>query len=394
MTFVVKSTDDITNAGMTLAANDQLLILDGVHVGGTDFGGTGIAAGGGNVIQVMGTVFGWLPIQLNGAGGNNVTITATGSVFGTQEGIEFHGAGNTLHNRGQIDGGSVAVAFADANSVVFNSGTIHTDGPNANAVAFLTGGSRVVNTGTISNEGVTTLGAAISASGSGDPNVVQNTGEIFGTHTAIDINGKVVNAGHIHGDIVFLDNADVYNGQSGYLDGTIFAGNGADLLKGGAGDEIFMGELGNDTLKGGAGDDILNGGIGADRLDGGAGEDTFVYAGVSDSRNTSHDTIIGFDPSEDVIDLNVVVHGLDPTPSGPATVNAVSIGTDLAGILGPTQLLSRHATMLFVTGGNLSGHTLLVVDGNNVSGFQAGGDYVFDMKDAVNLFNLTIDNFV
>ena len=81
MALVLKTTDDISNTGIALAANDQLLIFEGVHVGNTQFGGTGIAAGGGNTIQVMGTVFGWLPIQLNGSGANHVTIAATGSVF-------------------------------------------------------------------------------------------------------------------------------------------------------------------------------------------------------------------------------------------------------------------------------------------------------------------------
>lgn len=67
------------------------------------------------------------------------------------------------------------------------------------------------------------------------------------------------------------------------------AGRGAALVAGGGGA----------TLTGTAGDDILMDGDGADRLEGGAGADRFVLIGDGQA-----DTIVGFDPLEDVLDLS------------------------------------------------------------------------------------------
>mgnify|MGYP005843988307 CR=1 FL=1 len=60
------------------------------------------------------------------------------------------------------------------------------------------------------------------------------------------------------------------------LDGAdeLRGGAGDDLLEGGGGPDRLFGEAGNDTLRGGDGDDVLSGGDGADRLEGGAGRDS------------------------------------------------------------------------------------------------------------------------
>ena len=49
---------------------------------------------------------------------------------------------------------------------------------------------------------------------------------------------------------------------------------GADLLDGGAGDDVMLGQRGRDTLRGGDGADYLIGGGEGDALDGGPGSDT------------------------------------------------------------------------------------------------------------------------
>jgi len=75
--------------------------------------------------------------------------------------------------------------------------------------------------------------------------------------------------------------------------------NRNDRLVGGAGNDRLIGGGGDDTLVGGVGNDTLVGGTGRDRLRGGSGSDRFVYRSLRDAG----DTLIGFNPQQDVIDL-------------------------------------------------------------------------------------------
>jgi Ca2+-binding RTX toxin-like protein len=85
-------------------------------------------------------------------------------------------------------------------------------------------------------------------------------------------------------------------------------GGGGDALLGRAGKDRLVGRTGNDTLDGGAGRDRLTGGEGADLLTGGGGKDTFIYQNVSDSGTTAatRDTITGFIPGTDIVDLSAI----------------------------------------------------------------------------------------
>jgi VCBS repeat-containing protein len=56
----------------------------------------------------------------------------------------------------------------------------------------------------------------------------------------------------------------------------LHGGWGNDVLIGGAGNDLLLGEWGNDQLRGGAGRDVLAGGFGADDLRGDAGADVLV----------------------------------------------------------------------------------------------------------------------
>lgn len=73
---------------------------------------------------------------------------------------------------------------------------------------------------------------------------------------------------------------------------------GADDLVGDARGDLLWGGAGDDTLAGGGGDDVLVDGTGADLLIGGEGPDYFVLVG-----DGAADTIRGFDPARDRIDL-------------------------------------------------------------------------------------------
>ncbi|MBD1866723.1 type I secretion C-terminal target domain-containing protein [Cyanobacteria bacterium FACHB-471] len=72
-----------------------------------------------------------------------------------------------------------------------------------------------------------------------------------------------------------------------------------DRLTSKAGNDILKGGDGADELIGGEGNDTLVGGLDRDLLQGGVGRDRFVYHSTAERG----DTIIDFDPAEDVINL-------------------------------------------------------------------------------------------
>ena len=74
----------------------------------------------------------------------------------------------------------------------------------------------------------------------------------------------------IEGDVIA--DAEVVLGGAG--DDLLFGRSGEDTFDGGPGDDELWADAGNDTLLGGTGDDYLNGGAGDDTLDAGDGDDT------------------------------------------------------------------------------------------------------------------------
>jgi Ca2+-binding RTX toxin-like protein len=76
-------------------------------------------------------------------------------------------------------------------------------------------------------------------------------------------------------------------------------------MTGNAAGNLLSGLAGNDTLYGGAGNDTLIGGLGADRLYGEAGADVIRYLSASEGG----DTIYGFVPGEDAIELSAAGFG-------------------------------------------------------------------------------------
>ncbi|MES2339452.1 MAG: calcium-binding protein [Pseudomonadota bacterium] len=140
---------------------------------------------------------------------------------------------------------------------------------------------------------------------------------------------------------------------------TVYAGAGADTIIGGA-----------------QGDTILGGG-GGDRLTGGGGADTYLIYQPSHSTGAGYDRITDF-AAEDRIDLPVPVTAIGATVTSGA-LSTATIDADLSAIFGAAQLDARMATLFTPTSGDLAGRTFLVVDGNNVAGYQAGADYLFEL---------------
>jgi Ca2+-binding RTX toxin-like protein len=165
-----------------------------------------------------------------------------------------------------------------------------------------------------------------------------------------------------------------------------------DVLEGNAGDNTLMGEDGNDTLISGGGNDTLVGGAGADLLNLGSGHDTVVLNAASESTGAAFDTVHGFDAGMDQFLLPVSVTGIDPAITS-GMLRKQFFDSDLARVADAAHLLASHATVFTVSQGNFNNQTFLVVDGNGVSGYQAGADYVFRLDQATNLNQLSASSF-
>ncbi|HEX8376088.1 MAG TPA: M10 family metallopeptidase C-terminal domain-containing protein, partial [Geminicoccaceae bacterium] len=137
---------------------------------------------------------------------------------------------------------------------------------------------------------------------------------------------------------------------------------------------------GNDVFIGGSGADSIRGSFGADTLTGGAGADTFLYRNAAESSGTHHDTIVGFDYSQDKIDLPVSVSGFSATPSvTQGSLSTASFDADLAAAV--NGALDPNKALLFTaSAGDYAGKTFLVVDGNGDGSYQVDQDYVFLMQ--------------
>lgn len=98
---------------------------------------------------------------------------------------------------------------------------------------------------------------------------------------------------------------DKMNGKGG--NDRAFGGSGNDNIKGGGGSDFLKGDAGKDKLTGGGGNDILWGGNDNNRdiLRGGGGKDAFQFKRLMDKA----DTIIGFKPGTDIIDMRRVLSG-------------------------------------------------------------------------------------
>jgi RTX calcium-binding nonapeptide repeat (4 copies) len=141
----------------------------------------------------------------------------------------------------------------------------------------------------------------------------------------------------------------------------------------------FLGGSDGDRFFGGGGDDRIEGAGGADMLSGGGGHDIFVYTGTGDSTGTTFDTLVDFDPAEDVIDLPGSVTGLAASVAHGA-LSLASFNADLAAALG--GLGASQAGFFAPDAGDFAGKIFLVVDANGVAGYQAGEDYVFAVTGA------------
>ena len=352
MTTWYEGTDDVDiNPVVNMAANDILYVAGGVKVGCSQ-NDYGVTSAGLASVTVYGELFSAGARAFEASGGsNNIYIGAGGSVSGRTVAIALFGSNNSIINDGSISGTDPIYMLGGQNSVI-NSGHIGAYG----------------------------LAIHIMSASDDHPNTIDNSGTIasFLGHTAIDTGAAattITNSGHIAGNIDFGIGNDTYDGALGTIAGRINGGGGHDLIVTGPGN------------------DVIAGGPGPDTLEGGGGHDRFVYSAVSQSTGTKHDTLVEFDFRRDWFDLNKTVTGIDATISH-GQLRAAHFNHDLGAAVKATTLHKGHAVIFKPTTGNLAGHIILVVDANGHAGYQTNADYVFDLKDPVNLGQLTVGDFI
>lgn len=195
---------------------------------------------------------------------------------------------------------------------------------------------------------------------------------------------KLVNGNVASGKSLTVDASALGSSHHANINGAAET-DGTLTMKGGAGADTFTGGHGKDTLTGGAGGDVLKGGGAADKLTGGAGSDKFVYAGVTDSASTKHDTVTDFDASADKFDLSFAVHS---TGSRTGTVRSSHFDSDL------TKLLKGHLASHEAVVVHAGSRTYLVVDADGKAGYKGGHDMVIDITHASHLSSLSTHDFI
>ena len=131
---------------------------------------------------------------------------------------------------------------------------------------------------------------------------------------------------------------------------------------------------GNDTITGGAGADRILGGLGADRLTGGGGADRFDMLVAAHSTGTAYDTLVGFDASQDRINVQPAFGGWGGSVSG--ELSTATFDSQLAAMVDGAMGL-RQAVKVTVAGGDLDGRIFVVFDANGDGNYVAGQDLVW-----------------
>ncbi|MFZ0269061.1 M10 family metallopeptidase C-terminal domain-containing protein [Caulobacter sp.] len=95
---------------------------------------------------------------------------------------------------------------------------------------------------------------------------------------------------------------------SNHVTFSMFGDDGAGGGGGGSSDSLSGGS-GDDVLVGGTTDSTMAGGDGADIMYGGSAHDTFMYDSTTNSNFSAYDSVIGFTPNEDKIDISAIDGG-------------------------------------------------------------------------------------
>ena len=300
------------SAGLMNAATDLLTLAAAPSVGGVESGNT-VVAGGGNASIAAGL-------------GNNAIFLGSGTANVASEGHDaiLGGSGNDT-----IDGLGAATVFAGTGSTTFFGG----------------GGTGVVVGGTVSGAGAESV-----YGGSGSVTVYGGSGNevAFGGSAGNNVlvsgsSGSASLVGGGNNDLLVASGTGTTSLVAGYGNETLFGGNASGTTN------YFLGG-GSDTVVAGTGSEYIQFGSGFSTVFGSTGQDVY---GVVDSIGGSTDLVLGFNASQDFINLQ----GFDSSVTGSSVLasdvstsdgnSIISLGSgDVIELYGVTNLSASN----FVTG--------------------------------------------
>jgi len=292
----------------------------------------------------------------------NLSLTGTGAINGTGNGLDNLLVGNSANNalsggagNDILQGGAgndTLTGSAGNDSFLVDSGT--------DSITDLSGGDvLVVSAGATANatvSGAFTATAATSNAGSAN---LSSAGLAVNLAQATGTNGYAV----------------TNTGASATFTGSAFN----DSLTGGSGNDTLIGGAGNDSLAGGAGNDTLAGGSGIDTLTGGTGFDTFQFAAgdalIAGTTTLSFERITDLSISTDNVDgVNAVTAAnLRKLGSVGSSLTSDSIGT----LLSAANFTANGAAAF--TFGSGAGLRTFVALNDGTAGFQAGNDNIVEI---------------
>ena len=162
-------------------------------------------------------------------------------------------------------------------------------------------------------------------------NTVDRTAQIVGADLSFITSFGTDNAGNLY--------VVTFGGAIYRLDPGAAAGDAADMIDGGIGDDSLLGGIGNDTLLGAQGNDVLTGGAGNDNMYGGAGNDTYVVNVDGDTVNEAIAGSSGIDTVQASISFSLAnssrllgsAENLMLTGSGDTNGNGNALNNAIAG---------------------------------------------------------------
>jgi trimeric autotransporter adhesin len=319
-----------------------------------------------------------------GANIENLTLTGTGNISGTGNGLANTIVGTAGNNT--IDGGADADTMSGGAGndtyVVDNLGDVVTENFNEGIDTVVSSISYVLGAN-VENLTLTGTGNINGTGNALDNTIVGNSGDNSisgeaGNDTLIGVDGNDnIQGGDGNDTLIGAAGDDNLQGNSG--EDLLLGGDGSDNLQGGDGNDTLIGGSGDDNLKAGAGDDLLDGtGGGLDVLFGGTGNDTYLI----DSTDAS--TIESFNQGIDTVAASVTyeiganIENL--TLTGIANINGTGNSLD--------NVITGNSGDNFIDGGAGS-DTLIGGGGNDTLLGGSGNDtFVVDSTNAIVTENL------